>query len=107
MPEKNTKKPKEAPKMIEAAPEKKKLTTRSPKKAIETRKEPVLTTLVQVGDLEFDITDIAQKAYKTYKASHKRKAVSELKIYVKPEEGAAYYTINGEGSADFKLDLTD
>ena len=104
-PRKNTQNPEEAPKMIEAAPEKKKLTTRSPKKAIETKAEPVLTTIVQVGDLEFDITDIARKAYKSYKSVHKRKAVTELKIYVKPEEGAAYYTINGEGSEDFKMEL--
>ncbi len=99
------KNPAEAPKMLEASPEKKKLTTRSPKKSIETKAEPVLTTIVQVGDAEFDISDIALKAYKTYKSVHKRKAVSELKIYVKPEEGMAYYTINGEGSEDFKIEL--
>lgn len=74
-------------------------------KPAEKKSEPVLTTLVQVGDKEFDITGIAEKAYKAYKSTHKRKAVTDFKVYVKPEENAAYYTVNGEGSADFKIDL--
>lgn len=66
---------------------------------------PVLTTTLQLGDKEFDITDIAAKAYKEYKRVHKRKVVTDFHIYVKPEEGAAYFTINGEGSEDFKVEL--
>lgn len=75
------------------------------KKTSEKKAEPVLTTVVQVGDAEFDISGIAEKAYKAYKSTHKRKAVTDFKVYVKPEEGAAYYTVNGEGAADFKVDL--
>ena len=75
------------------------------KKPAEKKTEAVLTTLVQVGDKEFDITGIADKAYKQYKSTHKRKAVSEFTVYVKPEEGAAYFTVNGEGDASFKVDL--
>ncbi len=85
------------------APEKK---TRKPRaKKADKKDEPVLTTVVQIGDAEFDITDIAAKAYKAYKSVHKRKAVTDFRVYVKPEEGAAYYTVNGEGSADYKIDL--
>ena len=68
--------------------------------------ELVLTTTLQVGDAEFDISALAEKAYKEYKRVHKRKVVTDFHIYVKPEEGAAYYTVNGEGSEDFKVDLT-
>ena len=68
--------------------------------------ELVLTTTLQVGDAEFDISALAEKAYKEYKRVHKRKVVTDFHIYVKPEEGAAYYTVNGEGSEDFKIDLT-
>ena len=68
--------------------------------------ELVLTTTLQVDDAEFDISEIAEKAYKEYKRVHKRKVVTDFHIYVKPEEGAAYYTVNGEGSEDFKIDLT-
>ena len=32
-------------------------------------------------------------------------AVSEFVVYVKPEENAAYYVINGEGSDSYRIDL--
>ena len=69
------------------------------------KNEPVLKTVVQVGNAEFDISDIAQKTYKAYKSTHKRKIVTDFCIYVKPEENAAYYTINGEGSPEMKIAL--
>ena len=69
------------------------------------KNEPVLKTVVQVGNAEFDISDIAQKTYKAYKSTHKRKVVTDFCIYVKPEESAAYYTINGEGSPEMKVEL--
>jgi hypothetical protein len=78
-----------------------------PKKRGRKPKEPelVLTTILQLGDTEFDITDIALKAFKAYKSVHKRKVITDFHIYVKPEEKVAYYTINGEGSEEFKVDL--
>lgn len=86
------------------APEKK---ARKPRAKKEDKKtEPVLITTLQIGDAEFDISDIAAKTYKAYKSTHKRKIVTEFRVYVKPEENAAYYTVNGEGSADFKIDLS-
>lgn len=80
--------------------------TRKPaaKKAAK-KAEPVFTTVVQTGDVEYDISDIAAKAYKAYKSTHKRKNVTDFRVYVKPEEGAAYFTVNGEGAPDFKIDL--
>ena len=74
-------------------------------KTASKKPDPVFTTVLQVGDKEFDITDIAGKAYKAYKSVHKRKAVSDFVVYVKPEENAAYYTVNGEGSEEYKIDL--
>lgn len=68
-------------------------------------KEPVFKTIVQVGNKEFDITDIAAAAYKAYKSVHKRKTVTDFVVYIKPEESAAYYTVNGEGSDEYKIDL--
>ena len=68
--------------------------------------ELVLTTTLQIGEIEFDISALAEKAYKEYKRVHKRKIITDFHVYVKPEEGAAYYTVNGEGSEDFKIDLT-
>ena len=88
----------EAP--VAETPEKK---TRKPRaKKADKKSEPVLITTLQLGDAEFDISDIAAKAYKS---THKRKAVTEFRVYVKPEEGVAYFTVNGEGSPDFKINL--
>ena len=75
------------------------------KKAENKKVEPVITTILQLGDKEFDVTDIAAKAYKAYKSVHKRKTVTEFVVYVKPEENATYYTVNGEGAEDYKIDL--
>lgn len=80
--------------------------TRKPRAKKEDKKNtPVLSTVVQVGDAEFDITDITEKAYKAYKSVHKRKVVTDFRVYVKPEENAAYYTVNGEGDPSYKIDL--
>ncbi len=48
---------------------------------------------------------LTHRIIKSYKSVHKRKVVNEFVIYVKPEENAAYYTINGEGSDEYKIDL--
>lgn len=101
-----TVRPEDTPKKIAMAPEKKKLAMKPAGKAIETKEEAVLSTIVQAGGVEYDITDIAQKAFKLYKSKHRRKHVTDFKVYVKPEENAAYYTVNGEGSDDFKIELS-
>ena len=68
--------------------------------------ELALITTLQIGTDEFDISGIAEKAYKEYKRVHKRKVVTDFHVYVKPEENAAYYTVNGEGSEEFKIELS-
>lgn len=75
------------------------------KPAAKKKVEPVLKTVVQVGGKEFDVSNIAANELKKYKSVHKKKAVTEFAVYVKPEENAAYFTVNGEGSDDFKIEL--
>ena len=77
-----------------------------PKKATEkTNTETSLKTIVQVNGKDIDVSNIAADALKAYKSVHKRKVVNEFVVYVKPEENAAYYTINGEGSDEYKIEL--
>ena len=33
------------------------------------------------------------------------KVVEEFVVYLKPEDNAAYFTVNGEGRDDFKVDV--
>ncbi len=77
-----------------------------PKKVTASKKaEPTLKTIVQVNGKDIDVSTIAADTLKSYKSVHKRKVVNEFVVYVKPEENAAYYTINGEGSDEYKIDL--
>ena len=66
---------------------------------------PKATVTVEAAGKQFDITAIADKAVAAYKAMNEKAAVKTVDVYVKPEEGVAYYVINGEGSADFKVEL--
>lgn len=58
---------------------------------------------LEVGDLSVDVSDIQSAVKKEVKA--KGLEASELNIYVNTAEQAAYYTVNGEGSAESKVDL--
>ena len=42
----------------------------------------------------FDMAEVSEKAKADYKANHKEK-LNDIKVYVKPEDGKAYYTANG------------
>jgi hypothetical protein len=75
------------------------------KKATTRITAPKATVTVEAAGKQFDITAIADKAVAAYKAMNEKAAVKTVDVYVKPEEGVAYYVINGEGSADFKVEL--
>ena len=88
------------------APAEKKAAAKAPaaKKAAK-KAEPVIKTILQVEGKDFDLSTVAVDALKKYKSTHKRKVVNEFVVYVKPEDNAAYFTVNGEGQEDFKVEL--
>ena len=61
------------------------------KKAADNMK-PELILQYQEG--EYDVTALVEKVREEFKASHKRTLITALKLYLKPEEGAAYYVVN-------------
>ena len=75
------------------------------KTAAAKKTEPVVKTILQFDGKDFDISTLAADLLKSYKSVHKRKTVNEFVVYVKPDENAAYYTVNGEGSEEFKKEL--
>lgn len=87
------------------AAETKAAATKVAKKASTKKTAPKATVTVEVSGKQFDITTIADKAVAAYKAANADASVKTVDVYVKPEEGVAYYVINGEGSADFKVEL--
>ena len=56
-----------------------------------------------MSGLSVSINDIQTAVKKAVK--DKGLDASELNIYINAAEQAAYYTINGEGGEDFKVDL--
>ena len=72
------------------------------KKAPAKKADPKIKIKVQYGDAEYDIDEISKKVAKAYKKSVKGN-VKTVEIYVKPEDGAAYYVVNSDVSD--KIDL--
>lgn len=65
------------------------------------------TVYVQYAGREVDVTALAEEAQKDYmkKTGKKASEVKKIEVYVKPEENAAYYVVNGEGADDYRIEL--
>ena len=59
--------------------------------------------ILQYHDAEISLDGLAEAAKAAFRAEKKRTLVTELKIYLKPEERTAYYVVNGTFSG--KLDM--
>lgn len=59
--------------------------------------------LMQYQGAEVDLTALAEAAKADFHNEKKRTPITELKLYVKPEENTAYYVVNGsfEGKISF------
>lgn len=74
-----------------------------PAKAPARRGRPPLAPelYVELNGKQYNITDVIDRAKADYRTTHKV-GVQSCKVYVKPEEGTAYYVIN---KVSGKLDL--
>lgn len=52
------------------------------------------TVYIQYKGMEDSVDDLVAAARADYRAAHKRKPISSIKIYVKPEECTTYYVVN-------------
>ena len=52
--------------------------------------------IVQFQGTDVDLSTLAEEAKADFHKTKKRTLVTEMKLYVKPEERTAYYVINGE-----------
>ena len=59
---------------------------------------------VEFADKQVDVAALAEAAKADYKAKGHR-APKAVKLYIKPDEGVAYYTVNDKGDADQKIEL--
>ena len=77
------------------AKETKETKTRKSAKASARRGRPPLAPelYVEFSGKQYNVTDIIDRAKADYRATHKV-GVQSCKVYIKPEEAAAYYVIN-------------
>ena len=91
----------EAPK----AEEPKKETKKAPAKRA-AAKDIKTSVVVQFAGKEVTEKELIAAVKKAYtKKGNKVGDIKTIEIYVKPEENAAYYVVNGEGSDDYKVTL--
>ena len=86
-----------------AAQNVKKSSARAVKNATEKKTEIKKSVAVQFNGNEYKVEDILSRAEEAYKSENKRKPIKELKVYIKPEDNAAYYVVNNDYAG--KVDL--
>ncbi|MEO3218517.1 DUF6465 family protein, partial [Ruminococcus bicirculans (ex Wegman et al. 2014)] len=59
---------------------------------------------VQFAGGEINVEAVVAAAKADYKAKGHR-TPKTVSVYIKPEEGVAYYTVKGVGSEDYKVEL--
>lgn len=94
---------KKAAEPAEAAEPKKAPAKKAPAKRTK-KAEAVTTVYVQYAGRETAAEDLVAAVKEAYVAAgHKEEDIKTLDVYVKPEESAVYYAVNGEGSDDYKI----
>lgn len=77
----------------------------APKKA-PVKKEIKTSVFVQYLDKEVSTDELADKVKAAYAAlGNKKTDIKTMEIYVKPEESAAYYVINGVGAEEYRIEI--
>ena len=67
--------------------------------------EPQCKVFVEFAGRQVAAKEVLDKAVEAYRAAHEGAEVSTVELYVKPEENAAYYVVNGEADPEFKVEL--
>ena len=84
---------------------KKETAKKTPAKKI-TAKDIKTSVVVQFAGKEVAEKDLIAAVKKAYtKKGNKVGDIKTIEIYVKPEESAAYYVVNGVGADDYKIEL--
>ncbi len=70
----------------------------------ETAVQKVEEVYLQAGGCEWNVSDCKERAVAAFVADgHKASSVKKLVIYLKPEEGKAYYVINDSENGSVEL----
>lgn len=79
--------------------------TEAPKKAAAKKEEPEMkaSVFVEYEGKQIAAKDVLETAKNDYISKHEDAVIETIELYVKPEENAAYYVVNGEGCEEFKI----
>lgn len=77
---------------------------KAPAKKAAAKKETGDKVVLQYNGKDIEMKAVVEAAKADYKAKTKKTATNVV-VYVKPEDNAAYYTVAGKGAEDFKVDL--
>lgn len=79
---------------------------KAPAKKAPAKRAAKGSVYVQFAGKEFSDKDLIEAAKKAYVAlGNKAGDIKTIDVYVKPEESAAYYAVNGEGSDAYRIEL--
>lgn len=79
-----------------------KTTTR---KTAAKKAEAEVNVYIQYNEKETAAKDILEAVKASFAEKNPETEIKTIEIYVKPEEGVAYYVVNGQGADDFKIVL--
>ncbi len=77
----------------------------APRKTSAKKTEPKAEIFIEYAGRQISGKEILEAARRDYLSKSKDTAVKTLELYIKPEEHIAYYTVNGEGSDEYKVEL--
>ena len=63
------------------------------------------SVVVEFGGRQVAAKDVLAQAEKEYGMTHPGTVIKSIELYISPEQNAAYYVVNGEGSDDFRIQL--
>ena len=77
------------------------------KEAVKETVKPEIekSVVVEFGGRQVAAKDVLAQAEKAYAKTHPGTVIKSMELYISPEQNAAYYVVNGEGSDDFRIVL--
>ncbi len=77
---------------------------KAPAKKAAAKKPAGDNVVLQYNGKDIEMKALVEACKADYKAKG-HKSANNVCVYVKPEDNAAYYTVNGKGAEDFKVEL--
>lgn len=77
------------------------------KTAVQAKAQPEVekSVVVEFGGKQVVAKDVMAQAEKAYLEANPGTVIKSMELYISPEQNAAYYVVNGQGSENFKIQL--